>query len=76
MLVMWEASLRVQVLSSGYIRPATWPARFKARWGNRITIVDGSGKVVMTQGVEDPTVRARVTASGVDVCGFRDAIYP
>ena len=76
MLVMSESSLRVQVLSSGDIRPATWPAGFKAQSGNRTTIVDGSGNVVMTQGVEDPTVRARVTASGVDVCGFGDAIYP
>jgi hypothetical protein len=75
MLVMSESSLRVQVLSSGDIRQATWPAGFKARSGNRTTIVDGSGKVVMTQGVEDPTVRARVTASGADVCGFGTSIY-
>jgi len=76
MLVMSESSLRVQLLSSGDIRTATWPLGFTAHPGGRTTIVDGSGKVVMTQGVEDPTVRARVTASGVDVCGFRDAIYP
>jgi len=76
MLVMWKSGLRVQVLSSGDIRPATWPLGFTGHPGGRTTIVDGSGRVVMTQGVEDPTVRARVTASGVDVCGFGDAIYP
>jgi hypothetical protein len=76
MLVMADGRLQVQIVATGAIVPATWPAGFAARWGNQITILDDDGHVVMTQGVEEPTVRARITSEGAEICGFGDVIYP
>jgi hypothetical protein len=76
MLVMKDGRLEVQIVETDITVPATWPDGFAARWGNRITILDNDGDIVMTQGVEEPTVRARITSEGADICGFGDMIYP
>ena len=75
MLGKLDGRLQVQIMSTGEWVPATWPDGFAAKWGNRVTIRNGAGDIVMTQGVETPSVRARVTTDRVDICGFGDVIY-
>ena len=75
MLVMVDGRLQVRNVSTGVTIPATWPQGFVAHWGNRITMLDAAGTAVMTQGVEDAAVRARMTPQGADICGFGDKIY-
>jgi hypothetical protein len=90
MLGMLDGRLQVQIVSAGDLSetpggaaprrtdvwvPATWPDGFVAKWGNRVTIQNRAGDIVMTQGVADTEVRARVTSDGADICGFGDLIY-
>jgi hypothetical protein len=90
MLGMLDGRLQVQIVSAHELSetpggaaprrtdvwvPATWPDGFVAKWGNRVTVRNGAGDIVMTQGVADTEVRARVTADGADICGFGDVIY-
>jgi hypothetical protein len=75
MLVMAVPQLAVVDVATSQILFATWPDGFVAAPGPRITIRDPDGRVRMTQGVENPDVRARVEAGVVDVCGFGEKIY-
>jgi hypothetical protein len=45
MLVMADGRLQVQIVATGAIVPATWPAGFADRWGHQITILDADGHV-------------------------------
>ena len=73
MLVMSDS--RLQLRMSGVDRDATWPHGFKAMAGDRITIVDQDGVVVLRQGVEMPTVRGSIVNDQVVVCGFGEVAY-
>jgi hypothetical protein len=75
MLVMAVTQLAVVAVATSQTFFATWPDGFVAVPGPRITIGDSDGRVRMTQGVENPDVRARVEAGVVDVCGFGEMIY-
>ena len=76
MLVMSNDHLMLRIVSSGRDIDASWPPGFSARAGNRITILDDKGSVVMTQGEERADVRGTLTQDGViEVCGIGADTY-
>ena len=73
MLVMSGDRLRLRMDGSDW--EVTWPQGLKAMPGERITIVDGDGAVVLRQGDESSTVRGRVVRDRIEVCGFGEVTY-
>lgn len=75
MLVMGDERLQLRILSSGRDLNVTWPPGFTARPGNRISVIDDNGMVVMTQGVEVSNARGTATDNQIEFCGLGEASY-
>ena len=75
MLVMSGGHLRLRT-TDGTDLNATWPPGFTARAGNRITVVDPTGRVVTTQGVGAGNLRGEVGTGSVAICGAGSQSYP
>lgn len=73
MVVMADGEVEV-MLPSGVSLPATWPAGFSARWGNRVEVTDDMAAPVMTQGVRSVDVKALIASDHVDICGVGSRI--
>jgi hypothetical protein len=73
MVVMANGEVEV-MLPSGLSLPATWPAGFAARWGNRVEVTDDTAVPVMTQGVRNADVKALMASDHVDICGVGSRI--
>ncbi len=73
MVVMSDEHLQLRM--NGVDWEVSWPYGFKAVAGERITIVDPDGVVVMRQGDETPTVRGSIVSDQIEVCGFGEVTY-
>jgi hypothetical protein len=73
MLVMTDEHLQLRMNVVDW--EASWPYGFKAVGGERITIVDNNGVVVLRQGDETPTVRGSIVSDQIEVCGFGEVTY-
>lgn len=73
MLVMSGGHLQLRMDGTDW--EVSWPHGFSAVPGERITILDGNGVVVLRQGVESSTVRGSLVQDQIEVCGFGDITY-
>lgn len=73
MLVMSDQHLRLRMNGTDW--EVSWPYGFKAVAGERITIVDNNGFVVLRQGDETQTLRGSIVNDRIQACGFGEVTY-
>lgn len=78
MLVMWHGHLQLTLGPTGETFEATWPPGYRAVSNRReddlrIRVIDPSGRVVLTQGVETGGLRGQFADGRLNICEVADA---